>query len=268
MRFSGNVVFITGASAGIGEELAKQFAAEGAKLVLMARRSERLEALALSLGNCVVSVGDVTRDEDIKQAVERGRQAFGKLDIVVTNAGFGVVGRFENLDLEDYRRQFETNYFGVLSTIKNSLEDIKATRGRIVIIGSVQGFVTLPGTSAYASSKFAVRAISETLSYELEKYGVSVTHIAPGWTVSEFRKVDNMGRFIEGAAVKKTPFRVATDVACREILRAVYKRKRVAVITRHARLIVFFATLFSWAVPMGIKLFGITGRPQPLRTDS
>jgi NADP-dependent 3-hydroxy acid dehydrogenase YdfG len=121
-RFADQVVFLTGASSGIGEALAKVFADEGAKLVLLARRDDRLQLLAKALETggkeTLVQKCDVTRDGDLEKAAEAARQRFGRIDVVVANAGFGIIGKLEKLSLEDYRRQFETNVFGVLRTVQ------------------------------------------------------------------------------------------------------------------------------------------------------
>jgi NAD(P)-dependent dehydrogenase (short-subunit alcohol dehydrogenase family) len=113
-------VMITGASSGIGAALAREFAERGARLVLVARRTERLVALASELraggSEVLVCAGDVTRDGDLERATEQAQKTFGVLDVVVANAGFGVQGRLTRLSLDDVRRQFETNVFGVLRT--------------------------------------------------------------------------------------------------------------------------------------------------------
>src|SRR5438309_116357 len=118
MRFSEKTVMITGASSGIGEALAREFARQGARLVLAARRTDRLKALSRELeagGTRVIFYRcDVTKDGDLEHAVAMARSEIGPLNIVVANAGFGVVGLAERLTLEDYRRQFETNFYGVL----------------------------------------------------------------------------------------------------------------------------------------------------------
>src|SRR5262249_11416949 len=117
VTFTDHVVFITGASSGIGAALAREFAKPGASLVLAARRTDRLEKLASELGRngrrAIALACDVTRDGDLERAAAAVRDAFGRIDVVVANAGFSVVGTFERLTLDDYRRQFETNVFGV-----------------------------------------------------------------------------------------------------------------------------------------------------------
>src|SRR5437762_1862320 len=130
----------------------------------------------------------------------RTRETLGRIDVVVANAGFGVMGPLETLTLGDYRRQFETNVFGVLRTVYATLEDVKRARGRLVLLGSVSGHLALPGASAYAMSKFAVRGLAEALAHELAPRGVAVTLVSPGLVESEMRQVDNRGRWHAEAA--------------------------------------------------------------------
>ncbi|HET9481361.1 MAG TPA: SDR family NAD(P)-dependent oxidoreductase, partial [Candidatus Polarisedimenticolia bacterium] len=194
MRFAGQVVLITGASSGIGAALAREFARQGADVVLAARRLDRLRALAAEIqarGRRALAVGcDVTVDGDVEHAAAAAVETLGRIDVVVANAGFGVVGRVEGLQLEDYRRQFETNVFGVLRTIHATLAHLETTRGRLVIVGSVAGYVAAPGASPYAMSKFALRALAESLGHELRSRGVTVTLVSPGFVESEIRLVD------------------------------------------------------------------------------
>src|SRR5206468_1632704 len=196
-KFSGQVALITGASSGIGEALAREFARAGASLVLAARRTDRLERLVAELtaggARAIAARCDVTVDGDPERAAAAAREKFGRLDVVVANAGFGVVGPVMLLTLDDYRRQFETNVFGVLRTIKATLPDVRRARGRIAIIGSVSGHIATPGSSPYAMSKFAVRALAEALGHELAGAGVAVTLVSPGYVASEIRRVDNEG---------------------------------------------------------------------------
>src|SRR5919109_1840625 len=155
-KFAAHVVLITGASSGIGAALAREFAHQGADLVLVARRSDRLTALAKEIEGegrrALALTADVTRDGDLERVAGQARAALGRLDVVVANAGFGVVGPVERLTLDDYRRQFETNVFGVLRTLHATVADLKAARGRLVIVGSVAGYVATPGSSPYSMS--------------------------------------------------------------------------------------------------------------------
>ena len=129
MKFRDHAVLITGASSGIGAALARELAREGARLVLMARRRERLEALCAELAaagaKAVAHVGDVTQRADLDAAVALAIERYGRLDMAVANAGFGVVGTLETLAVEDYRRQFETNVFAVLETVKACLAELR-----------------------------------------------------------------------------------------------------------------------------------------------
>src|SRR5262245_31077596 len=174
-RFADRVVLVTGASSGIGAGLARQFAREGADLVLTARRVPRLEDLATeirALGRRALVVAcDVTQDGALERAVGQAIEAFGRLDVAVANAGFGVVGPFERLTLDDYRRQFETNVFGVLRTAGATLPALRRSRGTLVIIGSVSGHVSTAGASAYGMSKAAVRAFATALRAEVRGAG-------------------------------------------------------------------------------------------------
>jgi short-subunit dehydrogenase len=238
--------------------------------VLVARRTDRLRALAAELerdGRRVLAVaGDVTVDGDLPRAVAAARAAFGRLDVVVANAGFGVVGPVERLTLDDYRRQFETNVFGVLRTVYATLGDLKASRGRLAIIGSVAGHVATPGSSPYAMSKFAVRALAEALGHELAPAGVSVTLISPGFVDSEIRRVDNSG-LLRADAPEPVPawLLVSAERAARATVRAVARRRREAVVTGHGKVAVFFQRHLPWLVAAGIRAFGVRSRPEPSR---
>jgi short-subunit dehydrogenase len=268
-RFAGNAVFITGASSGIGAALAREFAGEGADVALAARRVNRLEALAQEIGKtgrrAVVIACDVTRDGDLERAADQARAALGKLDVVVANAGFGVTGSLGTLSLDDYRRQFETNVFGVLRTVYATLDDLKKTRGRLVLIGSVSGHVALPGSSAYSMSKFAVRALAASLDHELAPHGVAVTLISPGFVESEIGQVDNRGVRRAEAPRRPLPASIvmATPTAARKIVRAVARRRREVVITGFGKAAVALQRHVPWLLAATIRRFGIKGRREP-----
>jgi NADP-dependent 3-hydroxy acid dehydrogenase YdfG len=240
MMMKDKVVLITGASAGIGEAVAREAVLQGAKVVLTARRQERVEALAKELGarTALAVRCDVTQDGDMEVAVERAHE-FGPIDILIANAGFGVGGRLEKLSLEDYRRQFETNVFGVVRSVQAALSDLRTTRGAVGIVGSANGYVSIPGWSAYCMSKHAIRSFAECIRLELAADGIGVTHLAPGFVESEFRRIDRRGVVVDG---REDPIPrwlcMPAPKAAKKILAAVLARVPEAVITGHAKLAV------------------------------
>ena len=267
----GRAVLITGASSGIGAALAREFARQGADLALLARRQDRLAAVAAEIERsgrrAIVLAADVTVEGDVERAVAATRSVFGRLDVVVANAGFGVVGPFESLTLDDYRRQFETNIFGVLRTVSASLEALKASRGLLAILGSVAGHIATPGSSPYAMSKFAVRALAEALGHELAaSSGVSVTLVSPGFVESEIRRVNNAG-ILDAQAREPIPAWLVMPAAraARQIVRAIAHRRREAVITGHGKLGVFMQRHAPWLVTLAIRAGGVRSRPEPGR---
>ena len=266
--FGGQTVFITGASAGIGAALAREFARQGAAVALAARRVDRLEGLAAELragGTRAIAIAcDVTKDGDLERAVAEARHALGPLAVAVANAGFGVVGRFERLSLEDHRRQLETNVFGVLRTAYAALPDLLHTRGAFVIIGSVSGHVGVPGTSSYVMSKFAVRGLAQSLGHELAPRGVAVVLISPGYVESELYQVDNRGQRHPDAVDRvPRPLRMSARRAARQIVAAVARRRSEVVITAHGKATVFLQRHVPWLVSWGIRKFAVKARPEP-----
>jgi short-subunit dehydrogenase len=240
------LALITGASSGIGAGLAREFARRGIGVALVARRLEQLEALAADLRNAGAQAsahrGDVTVDGDIARVVAE-LAAIGRVpDIVVANAGFGVVGKAQSLSIEDYRRQFETNVFGVLRTLQESGDSLRARQGRFVIMGSVAGHLSVAGNSPYAMSKFAVRALAEALHGELRAAGVGCTLISPGFVDSDIRRVDNRGGFHANARDPIPEWlRMKTDEAARVMVSGILRGKKEVIVTAHAKVIVFLA---------------------------
>jgi short-subunit dehydrogenase len=264
-RLTGKVAFITGASSGIGAAMAREFARRGADVVLTARRWERLEALALEIRahgrRAVVARCDVTVDGELEEAVNLALAELDRIDFVIANAGFGVAGWFHRRDLHDYRRQFETNVFGVLRTAFATRHALEVSRGCFAIMGSVMSFIATPGTSPYAMSKHAVRALAESLRNEWRPRGVAVTLLAPGFVDSEIRQVDNRGlRDPETSDTVPRWLRMRTDRAARKLVTAVLRRRREAVVTGHGRLAVFLGRHTPRLFDVLVRSFAVSDR--------
>lgn len=231
-------VFITGASSGIGEALAREFAQRGFNLALCARRTDRLNTLADEFKKWGVQslplACDVTKTDSIKNAVQKTIETFGRLDITIANAGFGVTGYLEDLHLDDYKRQFDTNVLGVLDTIFQTLPEIKKNRGNIAIMGSVSSHVPFSASTPYSMSKFSVKALSLGLRQELKKDGVSVTLISPGFVDTEILYVNNHGVKLEEKKHKIPSFWfMPAEKAAKKMVKAILKGKRERIITAH-----------------------------------
>ena len=263
-----NCVLITGASSGIGAGLAREFARRGMRVALVARRVAQLEVLAAELraAGALASShgGDVTIDGDIARVMGELAGLGCTPNIVIANAGFGVVGNAQDLTLEDYRRQFETNVFGVLRTLKESLEGLRATRGRFVIMGSVAGHISSVGSSPYTMSKFAVRALAEALHGDLRPAGVSCTLISPGFVDSDIRRVDNRGG-LHAEAKDPIPawLRMKTAEAARVMARGILRGKKEVIVTAHARAIIFMARHLSGFTRWVLLRANRGSRPEP-----
>ena len=260
-RFTEKVVWITGASSGIGRALALEFAREGAIVAVSARRRERLDELVGEIeadgGKALAVPCDVTCDEEVAATVQTVVSALGKLDVAVANAGFGLAGSMASLEIDDWRRQFDTNVFGLLATVKQALPHLEATSGRLALVGSVAAWVPFARAGPYSASKAAVRAIGETLSIELEGSPVSCTTVHPGFVSSEIAQIDRQGqRHPERKDRRPAGLLWSAGDAARVILRAVHRRKREFIFTGHGRAAVWAARHFPGMTHMAIARSG------------
>lgn len=238
--FEGQVAWITGGGSGLGEALARELASQGARVAVSGRRQERLEQVVAAIeaggGEALAVPCDVTDEASLREAVAAIVARWGRLDVAVANAGFGVSGRVEKVPLDDWRRQFDINVLGVVATAQAALPELRKTRGRLALVASVMGMLCTPGTGPYSASKFAVRAIGLTLSQELHGTGVSCTTIHPGFVESEIAKVDNKGRLHEDRRdTRPEKLMWRADAAARVMARAIEQRKREYVFTWHGR---------------------------------
>ncbi len=182
------VVVITGASSGLGEATARHLARHGAKLVLGARRLDRLQALAkeLSLGADAAVQTDVTNPEQVKALVARAVRSHGRIDVILNNAGVMPHSPLERGKVQDWDRMIDVNLKGVLYGIAAALPHMTAQRsGHIINVSSVAGHKVRPGSAVYAATKTAVRVLSEGLRQEVKPYNIRTTIISPGAVASE-----------------------------------------------------------------------------------
>jgi short-subunit dehydrogenase len=194
MEIQGKVVIVTGASSGIGEATAREFGREGARVVLAARRVERLEALAQEIqamgtgAETLVVPADVSKLEDIQSLIDQTVTRFGRIDILVNNAGFGRLDWLEKLDpMKDIEMQFDVNVLGVVHATRQALPImIKQRSGHIINMGSMAALVATPTYTIYAASKHAVHGFSEALRREVKPWGIDVSMLYPGGVKTEF----------------------------------------------------------------------------------
>jgi NAD(P)-dependent dehydrogenase (short-subunit alcohol dehydrogenase family) len=176
------VWFITGTSKGFGRVWAEAALERGDKVAATARDASTLDALVDRYGDKVLALElDVTDKAAIDAAVAKAHERFGRLDVVINNAGYGHEGILEESSLDEMRHQFDVNVFGAVAVIKAFLPFMRQRRrGHIVNITSMGGYITMPGIAYYCGSKFALEGISETLAKEVKGFGIAVTAVAPG----------------------------------------------------------------------------------------
>jgi NAD(P)-dependent dehydrogenase (short-subunit alcohol dehydrogenase family) len=221
----GQVVVITGASSGIGEATARRLVRAGAKVVMTARRPDRLETLARELdptGARVLAVaGDVTSDADRRKLVAEALKKFGRIDALVNNAGYGTRGPVEIVPVEAIRRNFETNVFSLIALTQLVLPHLRERgSGCIVNIGSVAGRIARPLSSIYDSTKHALEALTDGLRGELQPFGVRVTLIRPGFILTGFiAAADQASDQYTDNAGPYAPFLAATRAGVQKLRR-------------------------------------------------
>lgn len=246
----GKNVLLTGASQGIGHAMALELAAQGARLALVARDRARLDEVA---GECrgrgaqaFVLPGDVSQQADCERIVGEAEQALGGLDVLINNAGIGMLARFDELsDLSIYERLMRVNYLGCVWLTHAALPALKRSRGRIAVVASLAGLTGVPTRTGYAASKHAVMGFFDSLRIELRDSGVSVTIAAPDFVVSEIhrRAIGPDGQPLGVSPMQEARIMSAEECAAR-IVRAVADRKRLLVMSLRGRLGRFVRLVF------------------------
>jgi len=243
------VVIITGASSGIGKALAEKYASEGWNLVLAARRIERLHALEEKLKNVeVLSVKtDITNESDCKNLIEKAIEKFGRIDILINNAGISMRALFQNVDLEVLKRVMDVNFWGTVYCTKYALPHLLQVKGSLVGVISVGGYVGLPGRTGYSASKFAVRGFLDTVRVENRRSGLHVLVAAPGFTSSEIRKsaLTANGKQ-QGETPRNENKMMSAEECAAHIYKAVKRRRRKIILTFvEGKFTVFLAKMWA-----------------------
>ena len=179
-------IVITGSSSGIGKATAKHFAAAGWRVAATMRKPEK-ETELNQIENISVYALDVTSDQSVASAAAQILADFGRVDVVLNNAGYGLIGPFEMASTEQIKRQFDTNVFGLMSVTRAFLPHFRANKaGMFLNVSSIGGRITFPVMSLYHSTKWAVEGLSESMSYELAELGITVKIIEPGGVSTNF----------------------------------------------------------------------------------
>jgi short-subunit dehydrogenase len=233
--FCDQVVIVTGASAGIGKAVALQLAQQGAKVVIAARRLDRLEQVAVECrtfgAEVVVVPTDVSEEAQCKALVEKAVAAFGRLDMLVNNAGLAASALFDEFpDLSLFRHTMDVNLYGAVYCTYFALPYLKRSKGRIVAVSSLGGKTAIPYNTPYCASKYGLHGFYDSLRIELIQHGVSITVVCPWWVATEFHAAqltkDGLPR---GASRGKDYYTAKTMSAARcavITLQAAYKHRR------------------------------------------
>ena len=242
------VVVITGASSGIGRALAKEFAAKGARLSLGARRTELLEQLQQELPETEMLIvkTDVSIEDDCRTLIDETVNRFGQIDILINNAGISMRALFEEVDTKVIRQLMDVNFYGTVYCSKFALPYLLKTKGSLVGVISIAGYVGLPGRTGYSASKFAIRGFLDTVRIENLKKGLHVLVAAPGFTASEVRKVALTNDGSQQGETPRDESKMMTSEECaKHIVRAIEKRKRELILTfTEGKLTVFLGKFF------------------------
>lgn len=243
------VVIITGGSSGIGKACAQIFGKEGAKVVISGRNYQNLVQAKEDLSNEGIDVlevlADVSLEKDNEKLIGETIKKFGRIDVLINNAGISMRALFEDADLSVIRKVMDINFYGTVYATKFALPHILKTRGSIVGMSSIAGYRGLPGRTGYSASKFAMQGFLESLRTELLKKEVHVLTACPGFTASNIRasSLSKDGSAHGESSMNEDTMMSAEEVA-KAILVAVKKRKRDLVLTRQGKLTVMMNKWF------------------------
>lgn len=243
------VVVITGASSGIGRALTNRYAEPGTALVVGARNFEMLQELAKELSGSFKDIlpvkTDVSIEGDCKNLINEAVNKYGRIDVLINNAGISMRALFDDLDLSVIKKLMDVNFWGTVYCSKYALPHLQATKGSLVAVSSIAGYKGLPGRTGYSSSKFAIHGFMETVRIENLKKGMHVLVACPGFTSSNIRSTALGG---DGSQQGESPRDEAEMMSAEEvadrIYKAIKKRKNSLVLTSQGKMTVLINKFF------------------------
>ena len=243
------VVVVTGASSGIGRSLAIEFARNGYNVVAAARKVDQLETVKKDIekagGKALIVATDVSKESDCERLMAETMATFGRIDVLINNAGISMRAVFEKTDLNVIRQLMDINFWGTVYCTKYALPHLLKSKGSVVGISSIAGKKGLPGRTGYSASKFAMEGFLETLRTENLKTGLHVLVACPGFTASNIR---NTALAADGNTQGESPRDEKKMMQPEEVARRIYKavegRKRDIIMTRDGKLTVFLNKFF------------------------
>ena len=254
------VIIITGGSSGIGKALAEKFGREGSKLVITGRRKEQLEDTAADLRHqgieVIAVVADASIEGDCANVVDTAVREYGKIDVLISNAGVSMRALFEDIQLEVFKKIMDVNFYGLVNSTRYALPHILRSKGSIVGIASVNGRRATPARSAYSASKFAMIGFLESLRSEMLDRGVHVLTVCPGFTASNIRRAALMANGkTYGGPTRDESYMMSAEEVADHIYTAVVRRKRDIILTLQGKLAVWLDYFFpKWMDRKALEL--------------
>jgi short-subunit dehydrogenase len=258
MNVNGRVAIVTGASTGIGREVARELASRSATVVLASRNREKLESLAEELapypGLTLVVPTDVTDRFAVEALARRTVEVYGAIDILVNNAGSGLFAPIAGGSIDNARKLFEVNFWGAVQSIQATVPYMQAQkRGHIVNVASVAGWIAPPHMGMYAATKFALRAVSDALRVELAGSGVNVSTIFPGLTQTQF--TENMVQEVPAPHIPPVVRWATPQTVARRIIQAIRWNVRDVFVSPEDVAAVGFTAFLPYAADWAMRAF-------------
>ncbi|HMP98876.1 MAG TPA: SDR family oxidoreductase [Cyclobacteriaceae bacterium] len=243
------VIIITGGSSGIGKALAEEFGKKGAKILITGRTASALDDTVNQLSAKGIEINsiiaDVSLEEDNKRMADEAVRLYGKIDVLINNAGITMRALFEEVDIKVIRKTMDINFFGPLYASKYCLPEIIKTKGSIIGISSIAGYRGLPGRTGYSASKFALQGFLEVLRSEMHKKGVHVLTACPGFTNTNIRKKSLLkDGSLQGDTPRDEHSMMSAEEVAQHIYKATVKRKKILILTTQGKVTVLLNKWF------------------------